>query len=288
MAPSAALPELAHFLRTRRARLTPEAAGLPRSAARRLNGLRRAEVAALAGISPEYYTRLEQGRQRRPSPDVLDALATALHLDPDARHHLHRLAAGTPGHRAGPGATALPAVPAATLRLLDSLTPWPAHVVTPVRDVLAWNDAEAWLLLDYAELPPEQRNFAWFVFCDPRAPRLLTDWEKTARGNVRRLRHALAADPGDERGHRLVADLTARSGRFAAFWEEHDVRGPATGRHGFRHPRAGRLDLDYTAYVVPGADRLELVVLTADEGSPTHQALLRAAAERRPRPDPAP
>ncbi|MFJ6623227.1 helix-turn-helix transcriptional regulator [Kitasatospora sp. NPDC091335] len=279
MAPSAAIPELAHFLRTRRARLTPEAAGLPRTGSRRLNGLRRAEVAVLAGISPEYYTRLEQGRQRRPSPDVTDALAGALQLDADARRHLHRLAAGGPVRQPGP-ATAVPAVPEATLRLLDSLTPWPAHVVTPMRDILAWNDAESWLLFDYAELPAGQRNFAWFVFCDPRAPRLLTDWEKTARGNVHRLRHALAADPHDERGRRLVADLTARSSRFAAIWEEHDVRGPATGSHGFRHPEAGRLDLDYTAYVIPGTDGLELVVLTADEGSPTHRALERAAAGR--------
>ncbi|MEU3574223.1 helix-turn-helix transcriptional regulator [Kitasatospora sp. NPDC036755] len=283
MAPSAALPELAHFLRTRRARLTPEAAGLPRTSTRRLNGLRRAEVATLAGISPEYYTRLEQGRQRRPSPDVLDALAGALQLDADARRHLHRLATDSPAHRAGPVVRTAPGVPEATLRLLDSLTPWPAHVVTPMRDILAWNDAEAWLLLDYAELPSAQRNFAWFVFCDPRAPRLLTDWEKTARGNVHRLRHALAADPHDERGSRLVADLTAHSSRFAEFWEEHDVRGPATGTHGFRHPRAGRLDLDYTAYVIPGTHDLELVVLTADEDSPTHKALKQAAAERRAR-----
>ncbi|WP_335933790.1 helix-turn-helix transcriptional regulator [Streptomyces sp. PTD5-9] len=280
MTPSAALPELAHFLRTRRARLTPEAVGLPRTSTRRLNGLRRAEVAALAGISPEYYTRLEQGRQRHPSPDVLDALADALRLDDDAHRHLHHLAAGGPTHQAGPPAATVPDVPEATLRLLDSLTLWPAHVVTPMRDILAWNDAESWLLFDYAELPPQHRNFAWFVFCDPRAPQLLTDWEKTARGNVHRLRHAVAADPHNERGSRLVADLTAHSSRFAAIWEEHDVRGPATGSHGFRHPRAGRLDLDYAAYVVPGAHMLELVVLTADEGSFTHKALERAAAER--------
>ncbi|MFB6892492.1 helix-turn-helix domain-containing protein [Kitasatospora sp. NPDC056327] len=279
MAPSAAPPELARFLRARRARLTPEAAGLPRTTTRRLSGLRRAEVATLAGISPEYYTRLEQGRQRRPSPEVLDALATALQLDADARRHLHHLAAGTPARPAGT-TPALPDVPEATLRLLDSLTPWPAHVVTPVRDVLAWNAAEAWLLLDYDELPAEQRNFAWFVFCDPRAPQLLTDWEKTARGNVHRLRHAMAADPHNERGTRLVADLTEHSTRFAEFWEEHDVRGPATGSHGFHHPLAGRLDLDYTAYVIPGPHKLELVVLTAPEGSPTHTALTRSATTR--------
>ncbi|MET9917505.1 helix-turn-helix transcriptional regulator [Streptomyces sp. NPDC059605] len=281
MAPSAALPDLAHFLRSRRARLTPEAAGLPRSSTRRLNGLRRAEVAALSGISPEYYTRLEQGRQRRPSPDVLDALATALQLDEDSRRHLHRLGAGGPAPH-GRSAEA-PDVPEATLRLLGSLDLWPAHVVTPMRDILAWNDAESWLLLDFAELPVEHRNFAWFVFCDPRASRLLTDWEKTAHSNVHRLRHALASDPHNERGRRLVADLTERSNRFAAIWEEHDVQGPTIGSHGFLHPRAGRLDLDYTAYVVPGTDRLELVVLTTDEGSPTHRALEQAAAERRDR-----
>ncbi|WP_051856259.1 helix-turn-helix domain-containing protein [Streptomyces sp. NRRL B-1347] len=134
MAPSSALPDLAHFLRSRRARLTPEAVDLPRSRTRRLNGLRRAEVAALAGISPEYYTRLEQGRQRRPSPDVLDALATALRLDDDARRHLHRLGTGSPPHLVAPTTAEAPEVPETTLRLLDSLTLYPAHVVTPMRD----------------------------------------------------------------------------------------------------------------------------------------------------------
>ncbi|WP_424216779.1 helix-turn-helix transcriptional regulator (plasmid) [Streptomyces sp. BI20] len=282
MAPSPALPELARYLRSRRARLTPEAVGLPRAGTRRLPGLRRSEVAALARISPEYYTRLEQGRQRRPSPQVLDALAGALGLDEDARRHLRRLAEGGPPSPTEPGGVTASDVPETTLRLLDSLSPWPAHVVTPMRDVLAWNAAESWLLFDYAELPVEQRNFAWFTFCDPRAPRLLADWEKVARGNAHRLRHALAADPHNARGRRLVADLTARGHRFAEIWEEHEVRGPATGSHGFLHPRAGRLDLDYTAYVLPGAHGLELVVLTAAEGTPTHRALTRAAAECRP------
>ncbi|MER6076230.1 helix-turn-helix transcriptional regulator [Streptomyces sp. NPDC001817] len=280
MARSAALPELAHFLRSRRARLTPEAAGLPRTSTRRLTGLRRAEVAALAGISPEYYTRLEQGRQHHPSPEVLDALATALQLDNDARRHLHHLATGNLAYQTGPAAAETPDVPGATLRLLDSLTLWPAHVVTPMRDILAWNDAESWLLFDYAELPPRHRNFAWFAFCDPRAPQLLTDWEKVARSNVHRLRHALAADPLNDRGRQLVADLTAQSSWFAKIWEEHDVRGPAAGSHGFLHRRAGRLDLEYTAYVIPGTPALELVVLTADEGSPTHTALKQAATAR--------
>ncbi|MFJ8754928.1 helix-turn-helix domain-containing protein [Streptomyces sp. NPDC102441] len=279
MASPAPLPDLAHYLRSRRARLTPEAAGLPRSDTRRLKGLRRAEVAALAGISPEYYTRLEQGRQRHPSPGVLDAIATALQLDIDARHHLHHLT-GAPAQQTGPATAQTPRVPDGTLRLLDSLTLWPAHVVTPMRDILAWNDPETWLLFDYAELPVQHRNFAWFTFCDPRAPRLLADWEKVARSNVHRLRHALAADPHSRRGHRIVAELTACSGDFAAIWEEHEVRGPTTGVHGFRHPQAGRLDLGYTAYVVPGAQPLELVVLTAEEDSPTHRALKQAAAER--------
>ncbi|MER7761660.1 helix-turn-helix transcriptional regulator [Streptomyces sp. NPDC097619] len=271
--------ELAHFLRSRRARLTPEAAGLPRTSTRRLNGLRRAEVATLAGISPEYYTRLEQGRQCRPSPAVLDALAGALRLDEDARRHLHRLATAAPGPRSGPdGGPGLPELPEGTRRLLASLTPWPAHVVTPMRDVIAWNRAEAWLLPALLELPAAHRNHAWFVFCDPRAHALLPDWEQVARGNVHRLRHALAADPRNPRGNRLVAELISRSRRFAEIWEEHDVRGPAEGHHAFLHAEAGRLDLDYTAYVVPGTPALELVVLTAPEGSPTHRALLRAGS----------
>ncbi|MEU1630979.1 helix-turn-helix transcriptional regulator [Streptomyces sp. NPDC020096] len=279
MTPPAELSELAHFLRSRRVRITPEAAGLPRTGARRLHGLRRAEVATLAGISPEYYTRLEQGRQSHPSPEVLDALATALHLDDDARRHLHHLGITAAAHKPGPThAAGLPDVPDTTLRLLDSL-PWPAHVVTPMRDILAWNAADSWLLVDFSELPPGHRNYAWFAFCDPRAPQLLSDWEKVARSNVHRLRHAMAADPHNERGRQLVTELAQRSSQFAAFWEEHDVRGPTAGSHAFLHPTAGRLDLDYAAYVIPGTPALELVVLTAPEGSAAHEALKKAASE---------
>lgn len=183
-------------------------------------------------------------------------------------------------HQTDPVVVTAPVVPETTLQLLKSLTVRPAHVVSPMRDILAWNDAETWLLFDFSDLPAEHRNFAWFVFCDPRAPLLLTDWEKVARSNVHRLRHAVAADPLNARGRRIVAELTAQSSRFATIWEEHDVRGPAAGSHGFLHPQAGRIDLDYTAHVIPGVHMLELVVLTADEGALTHTALKQAASER--------
>ncbi|MFI8436163.1 helix-turn-helix domain-containing protein [Streptomyces sp. NPDC079020] len=273
------LPALAHFLRSRRARLTPESVGLPRSGVRRLPGLRRAEVAVLAGISPEYYTRLEQGRQRHPSAEVLDALASALRLDADARRHLHRLtvrAARRTGPGDGPAGDCSP-VPGATLRLLRATTVWPAYVISPVRDVLAWNDAAVRLITDFAALPVAHRNLAWFAYGDPRARELFVDWDAVARGNAHRLRDALAADPHDARGNRLVAELTAHSQEFAAAWEDHDVRGPGTGHKDLDHPSAGRLRLDYTVYVIPGARALELVVMTAPEGSPSHRALVRSA-----------
>ncbi|MFJ8743067.1 helix-turn-helix domain-containing protein [Embleya sp. NPDC127516] len=276
--PAAPLPDLAHFLRSRRARRTPESVGLARTGTRRLSGLRRAEVAALAGISPEYYTRLEQGRQRRPSTEVLDALARALHLDEDARRHLHRLAAGPP--RPLTEAVEPPLVPAATRRLLDALAEWPAYVVSPVRDILAWNAAASWLITDFAELPAEQRNFAWFAFRDPRARRLYADWPAVARGNAHRLRDAVADNPHDPRGSRLVAELTTHGDRFVEFWGEHEVRGPTTGHKELHHPAAGPLSLDYTVYVLPGPHALELVVMTAAEDSPTHRALRHAAHGR--------
>ncbi|ETW21250.1 helix-turn-helix transcriptional regulator [Mycobacterium gastri] len=283
MSATAPVSDLAHFLRSRRAGLAPEVVGLPRTGSRRLYGLRRAEVAALAGISPEYYTRLEQGRQRRPSPEVLDALATAMRLDEDSRRHLHHLAAGG-AHQANDRAPVdPPTVPKATLRLLRSLSVWPAHVVTPMRDILAWNDAAAWLHVDFASLPTRYRNFAWFAFCDPRAPDLFADWHAVAHSNVNRLRHALAADPHNERGRQLVAELASQSSQFKAMWDKHDVRGPHTGSKTFLHPQAGPLQLDYTAYVIPGRHALELVVLTTDENSPTYAALTTAASQRRDR-----
>ncbi|WP_131736342.1 helix-turn-helix transcriptional regulator [Actinomadura roseirufa] len=266
------LPELAHFLRTRRARLSPERAGLDPAGVRRLPGLRRSEVAALAGISPEYYTRLEQGRQRRPSRDVVDALAAALRLDQDEHRHLRRLAE-RPSRPAPSSGT--PAVSETTRRLLRSVKPWPAYVVSPLRDVLAWNDAAAWLLTDFSELPAGRCNLAWFAFCDPRAQDLYVDWEGVAAGNAHRLRDALAADPYSERGAELVAALTAESPAFAERWERHDVRGPNTGRKELTHPEAGPLTLDYANYLQPGADHLELVVMTAPEGSASYRALIR-------------
>ncbi|MEU7580258.1 helix-turn-helix transcriptional regulator [Streptomyces sp. NPDC041068] len=259
--------ELAQFLRTRRARLTPECVGLPRGAGRRLTGLRRAEVAALAGISPEYYTRLEQGRQRRPSPEVLDALASALRLDADGRGHLHRITSR-------PEASAPPApaeAPEAALDLLRALTVWPAYLVGPMRDVLAWNEAAAWLVTDFGALPPHRRNLAWFALCDPRARELYADWETVARGNVHRLRNALA---GRTDHQPLLAELALHGGQlFTDAWNEHEVRGPNTGHKRLNHPEAGPLTLAYTGYLLPGPERLELVAMTAPRGSAEHALL---------------
>ncbi|MET8683008.1 helix-turn-helix transcriptional regulator [Streptomyces sp. NPDC004732] len=265
--PQARPTELARFLRTRRARLTPECVGLPRTAGRRLAGLRRAEVAALAGISPEYYTRLEQGRQRRPSPEVLDALATALRLDADGRGHLHRITA----RPAPPVPSAPPEAPQAALDLLRALTVWPAYLVDPMRSVLAWNAAAAWLVTDFGALEPHRRNLAWFALCDPRAKELYTDWETVARGNVHRLRNALAGRTGEEP---LLAELAASGGElFTDAWNEHEVRGPNTGHKRLNHPAAGPLTLAYTGYLLPGPEQIELVVMTAPEDSPEHALL---------------
>ncbi|WP_055566444.1 hypothetical protein [Streptomyces atriruber] len=242
-APAVDVPtELARFLRTRRARLTPECVGLPRTAGRRLTGLRRAEVAALA---------------------------TALRLDADGRGHLHRITA----RPVPPVPSTPPEAPQAALDLLRALTVWPAYLVDPMRSVLAWNAAAAWLVTDFGALPPHRRNLAWFALCDPRAKELYADWEAVARGNVHRLRNALSGRTGEEP---LLAELAASGGElFTDAWNEHEVRGPNTGHKRLNHPEAGPLTLAYTGYLLPGPERIELVVMTAPAGSPEH-ALLHA------------
>ncbi|GLW08092.1 transcriptional regulator [Microtetraspora sp. NBRC 13810] len=269
--------DLAHFLRTRRARIEPADAGLPASGRRRAPGLRRAEVALLAGISPDYYMRLEQGRDIRPSSSVLDALARALRFDDDERDHLYRLARAEP---APPIHAEPPPIGASVRRLLDVIDPVPAYVLNGRLDVLAWNAMAAALVIDFGELPPARRNLAWFAFCDPRARTFYVDWGTIARHAIAQLRTATGMVPDDPATRTLIGELAERSEEFRAWWTRHDVKGPSIGRKEFDHPVVGRLGLDYVCALLPGTLDHQIVTYTAPPGSPAQAALDRLAAAR--------
>jgi transcriptional regulator with XRE-family HTH domain len=266
--------EMADFLRSRRDRIKPSSVGLPDGGRRRAPGLRRAEVAQLAGIRPDYYMRLEQGRGIRPSPSVLDGLAQALALNADERDHLYRLALAVPSPP--PASTDAPVHPNVR-RLLDEIDPVPAYVINPRLDVLAWNRTAAALLSDLAEQPWPRRNMLRYALCDPRARSFYADWELVARHGIAQLRAATGRDPDDPATAALVDELS-RTPYFRTWWDRQDVKGPGMGRKEYCHPLVGRVSLDYVGMVLPGTPDHQFVTLTAPEQGPTRTALEKLAA----------
>ncbi|MFF4584010.1 helix-turn-helix transcriptional regulator [Streptomyces sp. NPDC001388] len=262
--------ELADFLRRGRARLAPSEVGLAPGARRRTPGLRREEVAQLAGMSVDYYTRLEQRRGPRPSRQMLAALARALRLTDDERDHLFHLAGEEPPRRE----TASAHVPPGLLLILDRLHDTPAQVVTDCGEVLAQNAMARALTLDVMSRPPRERNLARLYFLDPDARTLFPEEDRAehARAHVANLRAVTAARPDDPEPAALVAELLAGSEEFARLWGEHEVslRHRATKR--FRHPLVGLLDLD--CEVMLSHDRHQyLVIHTARPGTQAHERL---------------
>ncbi|GAA1086767.1 helix-turn-helix transcriptional regulator [Streptomyces javensis] len=269
--------ELADFLRRRREALPPDqvpAAAIhpPGRRARRTPGLRREEVAALAGVSVNYYERLEQARAPRPSPQVLAALGTALRLTDAEREHLARLAGQIPP---GTNADRRP-VPDDAHRLLNRLGPIPAYLVDERQDIVAWNTAAAELITDFGLLPPEERNTVRLSLrlggslCS--AP-VGTEGEFT-RQSAAQLRTASARYPADRALAELVNEIAAHSPDFAAGWRDHDVRPVPTLRKLLHHPEMGELEVERHALLLPGTN-LQLVMYTAEPGSPTAIALAR-------------
>ncbi|QUH02160.1 helix-turn-helix domain-containing protein [Saccharopolyspora erythraea] len=261
--------ELADFLKSRRDRIRPEDVGLSVHGRRRVRGLRRAEVAQLAGISPEYYMRLEQGRSNRPSRSVVDALAEVFRLDEDEREHLYLIARSEVVARSG-GAGG---VDDGVQRLLESVDPVPAYVLNARLDVLAWNRMAAALVMDFAELPAGRRNLVWFAFCEDRARDFYVHWERMAMQGIAHLRAALGRAPDDPDTNALIEDISARSKQFRDWWSRHEVRGPGSGVKEFRHPLVGRMTLNYNALLLPGGGDQQLVMYTAPEGSTSQNAL---------------
>ncbi|MEW2291023.1 helix-turn-helix transcriptional regulator [Streptomyces sp. NPDC047841] len=263
--------ELRNFLRSRRAKITPEEAGLtPHPGTRRVPGLRREEVAQLAGVSVDYYVRLERGRHLNVSVSVLDALARALRLNDLERSHLFRIAKPTrtrprplPPQRVRPG-----------LRLLlDSLTEVPALVYGRRFDVLASNRLARALYTDFEALPARDRNLARLVFLDEHYRTLYDDWEDAARGIVASLRLYAGRHPHDPALAELVGELSVQDEDFRRWWADHDVFQRTHGTKLFHHPVVGDLVLGYEAFTPADDPEQTLGVSTVEPGSPSAERL---------------
>lgn len=273
--PTSGGTELGRFLRARRARITPAETGLTvASGLRRTPGLRREELATLAGISVDYYVRLERGRETRPSPSVVDSLARALRLEEDEHEHLHGLAA-----LAARTAPEPPTAPSRTVRqgvklLLESLRPNPAHVVSRTNDLLAANPGGLRLLAGIEEWPARQRNIARYVFLHPAARDLFHDWAAQVRGCVARLRALAGTDPDAPDLTRLAGELLLKSPEFARLWERYDIRGNSHGRKTFHHPEVGDLTLGYQTMDLEGTPGHRLITYYAQPGTAEYDALV--------------
>ncbi|MBK3625430.1 helix-turn-helix domain-containing protein [Streptomyces sp. MBT49] len=270
-----ALPnELGEFLKQRRSELTPRAVGLPDTGGRRVPGLRREEVAVLAAISADYYTRLEQGRVQ-PSASLLAVLSRVLHLSDRRRDRLFELA-GRHGtrHRRPAGQKVHPQL----RRLLDDLAASPGVVIGRRLDILAWNPLAAALFADFAELPESRRNCARILFTDPSMRTLYADWRAVARDCVARLRSAGAKHPADPRLTGLVGELSLEDADFGQLWGRRHVPFRGAGADRFRHPLVGEIVLDWDILTCGGDLDQEVVVWTAEPGSPSYDALRALAS----------
>jgi transcriptional regulator with XRE-family HTH domain len=254
---------LGDFLRLHRAKVTPAEANLVTSGVRRVPGLRREEVALLAGMSADYYVRLEQGRERHPSAQVLDALARTLRLDPDAREHLHRLAGLSPRAHLSAGAER---VDPQLRRLLDMWPDNPALVLGRAYDVLATNQLGTALF-------GAAGNLAFKVFLDPAAHTFYPDWPEVAAHTAAGLRLAWGGAPDDPVLSRVIRTLRSRSADFGALWARQDARGKTALTKNLRHPDVGPLTLAMQTFDVRAAPGQQLVVYHAEAGSSSARAL---------------
>ncbi|MEU0334740.1 helix-turn-helix transcriptional regulator [Streptomyces sp. NPDC006193] len=264
--------ELSEFLRSRRARLKPEDVGLPDFGRhRRVPGLRREELAQLAGVSVAYYTRLEQGNGRNVSAEVLDSIARALRLT-DAEHaHLTHLAKPK-AHKKKPAARQQQ-VRGALRQLLDTLDGVPAYVLGRRTEILAWNRMAAAVFGDWAELPPAERNWARLVFLHPDYRELFVDWEQKAIDIVCALRMDAGCHPDDPRLSALVGELSVKSAEFRRLWATHDVKEKSHGVKHLHHPLVGDLALNFESFRLTDGSELSLITYHAEPGSPSADSL---------------
>lgn len=270
--------EIRDFLSSRRARITPEQAGLPAyGGKRRVKGLRREEVAMLAGVSVDYYVRMERGNLASASESVLDALARALQLDEAERDHLFalaRLAEDGPKRRRTPPVSVRPTVQ----HVLDAISDAPAWVRNARHDIVAMNRLARALYSPVLEDPRRPANTTRFVYLDPAAQDFFVDWDRIANDAAAKLRLEAGRNPHDKALIELVGELSTQSEVFRQRWASHDVRFHRSGQKRLRHPVVGQLDLDYESMELPSEPGLTLNVYTAPPESPTADALKMLAS----------
>ena len=265
--------ELSEFLKSRRGRISPTAAGLQQGQRRRTPGLRREEVADLAGVGLTWYTWLEQGRDIRVSSQVLISISRALRLEPAERTHLFRLAGQAP-----PAPELADDALSPRLRqVLDAWAPYPAHVAGRRRDILAWNRTNN-AIYGWSQMPEDRRNTLWWAFMVPETRRLLVDWERESALAVAAFRADAGRDLVDPDYQELIAELLHGSPEFAAIWARQDVRGRPEGRKVLLHPELGRLDLEFTILQVAEQPSLRLYLYTPADDGETAQRLRDTAA----------
>lgn len=263
---------IGEYLRARRELVRPEDIGLPDLGRRRVPGLRREEVAMLAGVSADYYVRLEQGRDQHPSEQVLEALGRALQLDDDGLAHLRRLASPPARRRRAPRRPER--VPTGILELLDSLHETPAYVYGRYLDVLAANPLATALVPYYRP----GVNLVRASFLDPAIDETHGDRERATETSVAALRALTGPDVDDPRLEELVGELSVRSPRFRELWARHDVRPKRSGRSRIENPQVGTLDLGYEKLPISDSDRLTLCLYHAEPGSKSARALALLAS----------
>ncbi|KOG31561.1 helix-turn-helix domain-containing protein [Streptomyces resistomycificus] len=266
--------ELKEFLRSRRARLRPEDVGLPTYGRRRVPGLRREELAQLAGMSYAYYARLEQGYGDTMSAEVLEAVALALRLNEEERDHLIRLAQPERTQAAPPPQQLRPTV----RNLLDALGV-PAYVVSRRMDILGWNRLATAVFGDWAQLPPEERNLARLIFLSPATRDRFADPDRAAVRAAGALRMNAGKSPGDSHLSSLIHELSQRSEEFRRLWARHEVScGTIGDTVRMRHPLVGEFDLVHEPMALPGGAPMRLVTYHAEPGSRSEEALRTLAS----------
>jgi transcriptional regulator with XRE-family HTH domain len=265
--------ELADFLRMKREKLSPQAVGLPGGTRRRTPGLRREEVAALAGVGLTWYTWLEQGREINASVEFLEDLARVLKLDAAERHHLFLLAHQRPPVVAGHQWCQITPL---VRRLLDDLILRPAYVMNLSWDILAWNPA-ADRLFALGERQPQQRNMLWMLFADPELNQRLMGWQEQAPQILASFRRDYARAPQDATMLQRIQDLSSVSPQFRQLWQQHDIHGRCQGQRTFLVEGAGKVTFEHASFIVDEDNHLRLVMYSAQADCPasaTFEAML--------------